>query len=309
MIIDWHTHVHSQREQALPRWKGQCPATIDNVLRLHDEVGLDISVISNSGHYLKEFAREDAVGEIRESNEYLAKVRDQHKNKIVALAVAIPGGGDDHLRELERAVKQDDLRGVLISSSHRRAYPDDDDAKSFFQLCCDLDIPVFMHPPSVGFGEERMKEFRLASSVGRPFDSCLALARLIVKGLWEQFPKLKFVASHLGGGICEIIGRMDYAYELRDNPLILGPYGPPVHITKKPSEYLRMIYFDTVAYHAPAIKCAIETVGADRLIFGTDSPMLVALKQRGRTVIDELGLDAKDKATVLGGNAKTLLKL
>ena len=61
MIIDWHTHVHSLREQANPFWKGQCPATIDNVLRLHDEVGLDLSVISNSGHYLKEFTREDAV--------------------------------------------------------------------------------------------------------------------------------------------------------------------------------------------------------------------------------------------------------
>src|SRR5204863_313491 len=83
-----------------------------------------------------------------------------------------PGCGDDHLRELERAVKEDDLRGVLISSSHRRAYPDDDDARPFFRLACNLDIPVFMHPPSVGFGEERMKEFRLASSVGRPFDSC-----------------------------------------------------------------------------------------------------------------------------------------
>ena len=59
MIIDWHTHVHSEREQAMPRWKGQCPATIDNVLRLHDEVGLDLSVISNSGHYLKDFSRED----------------------------------------------------------------------------------------------------------------------------------------------------------------------------------------------------------------------------------------------------------
>ncbi len=65
--------------------------------------------------------------------------------------------------------------------------------------------------------------------------------------MFEEFPKLKFVASHLGGGICEIIGRMDYAYELRDNPLILGPYGPPIYITRKPSDYLRMIYFDTVA--------------------------------------------------------------
>lgn len=309
MIIDWHTHVHSPREQASPRWRGNCPATIDNVLRLHDEIGLDISVISNSGHYLREYPREEALPAIREANQYLASLRDKHKDKVVAFAVTIPGGGDDLLRELERAVRQDDLRGVIFTSSHRRAYPDDDDAKPFFRLCCDLDIPVFMHPPAVGFGEERMKEYRLASSVGRPFDSCLALARLIVKGLFEEFPKLKFVASHLGGGISEVIGRMDYAYELRENPVILGPYGPPVYITKKPSEYLRMMYFDTVAYHAPAIKCAIETVGADRLIFGTDSPQLVELKRQGRDVIDQVGLDAETKKMVLGGTARTLLKI
>src|SRR5436305_6615207 len=291
MIIDWHTHVHA----------GKPPATIENVLRLHDEVGLDVSVISNSGHYLKAYTREEAVPAIRESNEYLASLRDQHKDKLIALAVAIPGGGDAHLRELERAVKEDNLRGVLISASHRRAYPDDDDARPFFRLACDLDIPVFMHPPSVGFGEERMKEFRLASSVGRPFDSCLALARLIVRGVFEELPRLKFVASHLGGGICEIIGRMDYAYELRDNPLILGPYGPPIYITRKPSEYLRMIYFDTVSYHAPAVECAIKTVGAERLIFGTDSPMLIALKRRGLDLIGEVGLNAAEKENVLGG--------
>jgi len=161
----------------------------------------------------------------------------------------------------------------------------------------------------VGFGEERMKEFRLASSVGRPFDSCLALSRLIVRGIFEEFPTLKFVASHLGGGICEIIGRMDYAYELRDNPLILGPYGPPVYITRKPSDYLKMVYFDTVSYHAPAVECAIKTLGVDRMIFGTDSPMLVALKKRGLDLIDQLGLAAADKQMVLGGTAKKLLKL
>src|SRR3954452_23176500 len=87
MIIDWHTHVHSLREQAAPFWRGQCPATIDNVLRLHDEVGLDISVISNSGHYLKACPREEALPAIREANECLALVRDKHKDKIVALAV------------------------------------------------------------------------------------------------------------------------------------------------------------------------------------------------------------------------------
>ena len=304
MIIDWHTHVHSSREQS-----GPFPATIENVLRLHDEVGLDLSVISNSGHYLKAYAREQALPAIRASNEYLASLRDRHKDKIVAIATTIPGGGDPLLRELERAVKEDGLRAVLINSSHRGAFPDDDDARPFFQLATELDIPVFMHPPSVGFGEERMKEFRLASSVGRPFDSCLALARLIVRGIFEDFPRLKFVASHLGGGICEIIGRMDYAYELRDDPLILGPYGPPVYIRRKPSDYLRMIYLDSVCYHAPAAECAIKTVGVDRLIFGTDSPQLIALKQRGLDLIGQLGLNAQDKDKVLGGTAKVLLKL
>src|SRR5262249_59306762 len=99
MIIDWHTHVHSQREQAAPFWRGQCPATIDNVLRLHAEVGLDVSVISNSGHYLKDYSREEALPVIREANRYLASLRDQHKDRVIALAVAIPGAGEEHLRE------------------------------------------------------------------------------------------------------------------------------------------------------------------------------------------------------------------
>ena len=289
-------------------WQGKCPATIENVLRVHEANGLDISVISSAGHYLRNFTREQAVAELRESNDYLAGLRDAHKGRVVALATSIPGGGDDHLRELERAVKQLDLRGVLISSSHRGAYPDDDDALPFFELCQSLDIPVFIHPPSVGFGEERMKDYRLASSVGRPFDNCLALSRLIVRGIYERFPRLKIVASHLGGGICEIIGRMDYAYEIRDEGYFLGTYEPML-ITRKPSDYLKMMYMDTTSYHAPAIRCAAETIGADRLVFGSDCPMLLSLKPKALAVIDELTLPKETKAKVLGGTAKMLLKL
>jgi len=200
------------------------------------------------------------------------------------------------------------LKGVLISSSHRGAYPDDDDALPFFELCETLDIPVFIHPPSVGFGEERMNIYRLASSVGRPFDNCLALSRLITRGIYEKFPKLKIVASHLGGGICEIIGRMDYAYEMGDEAFFLGTYEPML-ITRKPSDYLKMMWMDTTSYHTPAIRCAAETIGADRLVFGSDAPMLLSLKGKALAVIDELKLPAAHKASVLGGAAKMLLKL
>ena len=70
-----------------------------------------------------------------------------------------------------------------------------------------------------------------------------------------------------------------------------------------------MMYFDTVSYHAPAVECAIKTIGADRLLFGTDSPMLLALKQKGLDVIEELGLDNASREKIVGGTAKKLLKL
>jgi aminocarboxymuconate-semialdehyde decarboxylase len=153
-----------------------------------------------------------------------------------------------------------------------------------------------------------MSDYRLASSVGRPFDNCLALARLVVRGIFEDFPTLKLIGSHLGGGICEIIGRMDYAYELGDEAFFLGSY-EPLRIKRKPSDYLKMMYFDTVSYHAPAVECAIKTIGADRLLFGTDSPMLLSLKQSGLDLIRTLDLDDRSKRDILGGTAKTLLKL
>ena len=96
----------------------------------------------------------------------------------------------------------------------------------FFQLASELDVPVVIHPPSVGFGEERMRDYRLASSVGRPMDGALAISRLIVRGIFEKLPKLKLVGTHLGGGICEMIGRMDYAYRLQDEAYFLGSYEP-----------------------------------------------------------------------------------
>ena len=308
MIIDWHIHVHPPKEAARPFWRGKCLAMIENVLALHDQARLDISVISSAGHYLRNFSREEAVPMVRESNEYMAALRDKHKDKIVALATSIPGGGDAHLRELERAVKQDDLRGVLISSSHRGAYPDDEDARPFFALATALDIPVFVHPPSVGFGEERMHDYRLASSVGRPFDNCLALARLIVGGIFEDFPGLKLVGSHLGGGICEVIGRMDYAYNLLDFSFFLGPYEPML-IKHPPSHYLKMIYFDSASYTPLAAEMCLKTIGEDQFLFGTDSPPMIPLKLQGLKMMDQIGMTPGQRAKVMGGNAARLLKL
>jgi aminocarboxymuconate-semialdehyde decarboxylase len=307
VLIDWHTHIHSPENQAKPYWQGRCPMTLENVLAAHALAGLDKSVISNAGHFLR-FCKtvDETVAGLAESNRYLAKCRDLHPDKLVAMATCVPGGGEECLRELERAVKQDDCRAVIINSSHQGHYPDADEAKPFFRLVTDLDIPVFVHPGDST--TPATADYRLASSISRPADNCLSLARLIVRGIFEEFPSLKLVGSHLGGGICEVIGRMDYAYSLQDFAFFLGAYEPML-IKHPPSHYLKMMYLESTCYHPPAARCAIDTVGIDHFVFGTDSPPLFVLKREGVDLINHIGLSDAEKNKVYYENARKLLKL
>jgi aminocarboxymuconate-semialdehyde decarboxylase len=163
-----------------------------------------------------------------------------------------------------------------------------------------------MHAPSSSFGEDCMRDYRLISSVGRPADECLSLSRLIVRGIFEQFPTLKLVGCHLGGGICEVIGRLNYAYELGDAAFFLGPY-EPLLISKLPGEYLKMMYMDTAAYHWPAVMCAIQTIGVEHMVFGSDAPPLAPLLPRARQLIEELPISQTDKEAILYHNAARLV--
>jgi aminocarboxymuconate-semialdehyde decarboxylase len=310
MIIDWHTHLIPPLESGKPAWNGRCQMVIENILGAQEQAGIDITVASNTTHYLQRRSPPDALEALRQSNRYLAEIQDRYNGRIYGLASILPGGGEKHLRELERAITEDGLKGVLVTSSFKGVYLDDPEVRPFFDLAARLDIPVMIHPPTVGFGEERMREFRLASSVGRPFDSCLALSRLILYGVLEAFPTLKIVATHLGGGITEVIGRLDYNYALQTEGFYARDEDiAPMLIKRRPSEYLKNIYLDSVCYHLPAAKCAIETVGVDHFVFGTDAPPLTPLKQLGLDMIYQLPLDAAGRDKVLAGNARKLLKL
>jgi aminocarboxymuconate-semialdehyde decarboxylase len=281
--------------------------TLENVLAAHQLAGLDKTVISNAGHYLRWCkTTAETVEALESSNRYLAQCRDKHPDKLVAMATCVPGGGDEVLKELERAVKQDDARAVIINSSHQGHYPDADEAKPFFKLVTDLDIPVFVHPGDST--TPATTDYRLASSISRPADNCLSLARLIVRGIFEQFPNLKLVGSHLGGGICEVIGRMDYAYNLPDFAFFLGSYEPML-IKHPPSHYLKLMYFDSASYWAPAAQMCLKSVGAEHLLFGTDSPPMIPLKMQGLKMMDEIGMKPAERDKVMGGNAARLLKL
>jgi len=307
MIIDWHAHVYPPELAKERRWGGTTPLTIENLLEAHEKAGIERCVVSNTIHYLKDKTHEESLSFLQRWNEYAAEIQQKYKDRVIVFTSTLPCGGASFMKELERAIVEYGLHGVLINSSHQHAYPDDDQAGPFFELVGSLRIPVMMHAPSVGYGEERMRDYRLASSVGRPFDECLSIARLIVRGVFERHPGVKFVGCHLGGGICDVIGRMDYAYELGDLASGLGSYEPML-ITKRPSEYLKALYMDTVTYHPPAVMCAYQTVGAEHLLFGSDAPPLLPLLPRAKQIIEELPITTAERADIFANNAFRLLQ-
>jgi aminocarboxymuconate-semialdehyde decarboxylase len=319
MILDWHSHIYTPEEAAddLRTWDGHtgpkwgergCPMVLENFLRAHRENNIDVSVVTNAAHYLRGKRPEEELPSVQAWSDYAAKVQQDHKGVLYAFATILPCGGPAFIKEAERAIRQLGLKGIFIHSSHKGHYPDDDEARPFWELVQDLDVPVMIHPPHLGFGEERMKEYRLASSIGRPFDLCLALGRLIVRGILEDFPRLKIVASHGGGGICETISRMDYAYELQDEAFFLGPYAP-MKIKHKPSHYMKMLYMDTVCYNPPGAKLVLDWLGPDRVLYGSDAPPLTSLKPRAIKLIRDLDIPDGDKAKIFWSNARRLLKL
>jgi aminocarboxymuconate-semialdehyde decarboxylase len=308
VIIDWHTHVYPPEYANSPRWEGRCPMVLDNVLEVHERAGVDLAVISNTAHYVGGRPDDEVFKGLQRWDEYSAEIAQKYPDKTICFATTVPGGGDRYLKELERAVKEYGLRGVLINSSHQGHYPDADEARPFFDLVTELDIPVMVHAPSSSFGEECMRDYRLISSVGRPADECLSLSRLIVRGLFEQYPTLKLVGCHLGGGICEVIGRLNYAYELQEEAFFLGPY-EPILISKEPGEYLKMMYMDSAAYHWPAVMCAINTIGIDHVVFGSDAPPLAPLLPRAVKLIEDLPISEADKQAIFYDNAARIIGL
>jgi aminocarboxymuconate-semialdehyde decarboxylase len=172
-------------------------------------------------------------------------------------------------------------------------------------LACELDVPVYLHPPGVTFAKGYLDQCRLDETIGRGFETAVALGRIIMLGVLDRYPRLKLVASHIGGALLGVFGRLEYSYELREHPL----YTLPVELTGPPSSYARRVWVDTVAFWQPALRAAVETFGVDRVMLGTDTPPLPFPLAKSVEHVRALGLPPEQEAAILGDNAVALFRL
>lgn len=303
MIIDCHAHL-------MPKswFHPKSPKSIfdlDGLFREQDEAGVDITVFGNN--WIRSPEGADALHVVKEFNEHAAELTAKHPKRLLGLACSVPFGDEAILKETETAVKAYKLKGIMVNSSVNGEYLDSPRAAPFFQLVTELDVPLFVHPPKFTIGNEKMEIFRLPEMVGRPFDTTLSLTRFILTGGFEKFPRLKVVCAHVGGALPMLPGRLGFGYELRHDTSF-GPWEPDV-MTRPPATYIRQLYFDTVSLHPPAVTCAVETIGVDHVVFGSDSPPVPIALKRSVEVVNAMKVSVEDKQKILGGNAAKLLGL
>lgn len=303
MVIDCHAHL------APKSWfHPKSPKAIFDVNWVMDEqgkAGVDITVFGNN--WIRTPDGAEPLRVVQEFNEFAAEISAKYPKNFLGLACSVPFGDERVLKETEKAVRQYGLKGIMVNSSVNGEYLDSPRAVPFFELVTDLDVPLFVHPPKFTIGNEKMEIFRLPEMLGRPFDTTLSLTRFILTGGLEKFPKLKMVCAHVGGALPMLPGRLGFGYELRKDPSF-GPWEPDV-LTRPPASYIRQLYFDTVSLHPPAVLCAVQTVGADHVLFGSDFPPVPIPLKRSVEVVEALSVSKEDKEKILGGNAAKLLGL
>jgi aminocarboxymuconate-semialdehyde decarboxylase len=96
------------------------------------------------------------------------------------------------------------------------------------------------------------------------FDTTLAITRMIFEGFFDKYPNLKIIASHGGGTLPYLVGRFEKGDEVE--------IPARRQMKRKPTDYLRHIYYDSITYNLGALKYLISVVGSDHVMFGTDWP-------------------------------------
>jgi predicted TIM-barrel fold metal-dependent hydrolase len=238
-------------------------------------------------------------------NREVAAIQRRYPGLFFGLAHAPPFGADGNFDELRRAIVEDGLKGVAMTSTFAGLYPDDSAYRPFYETINELGVPIFIHGAACPVDVPNLEPYNLGHSLGRGVDLALVTARLLFGGVLSDFPNLRFLIGHLGGVFYAMVERLlDDAASRPENRIPARDY----------RALLRRMWFDT----APAIwngsaeiDHAVKTLGTDRLCFGSDFPFAPngAAIVRALAALHGVGLPASEERAILFSNAAELFGL
>jgi aminocarboxymuconate-semialdehyde decarboxylase len=265
-----------------------------------DEQGIDMEALSiNPFWYRAE--RDQAAEVVRIQNDRLAEFCATYPDRFVAFASVALQYPELAVEQLVHGVKKLGLRGAAVGASVAGLEFSDPKFHPFWAKAEELGVLIFIHPQSTPDLANRLKgNGWLANTIGNPLDTTIALSHLIFEGTLDRFPDLKICSAHGGGYLPSYAPRSD-------NSLRVAPeMDTGVKLKKKPTEYLRQMYYDTLVFTSEALRHLAAEVGSNRLVIGTDHP-IPWQSQSVDHILKAPGFSDKERRMMLGETAAKLL--
>ncbi len=265
----------------------------------------------------------DTVELCRIANDSMAELVYKYPDRFIAAIACLPLNDiDAAIQELDRAIKQLKFKGIQITTTIMDKPLDSPEFDPLFERMNYHNLPIQLHPRSMRSGARTFDESNPADRVALraqvafnwPFETTIAMGRLVFSGILEKYPDLKLVTHHLGGLVpyhIERVVHFSQANEMRfgvDNM-------PEAHLRTSYTDYYKMFYADTACYGAtPTLMCGHAFFGADHMLFGTDAPFgdnMSGARIIPETIqsVEEMQITDKERRMIFEENARKLFRL
>ena len=292
---------------------------VDSRLRILDEFGDYVQVLTLPMPPLEILAGPDKSPRLaKEGNDGLAELVQKH-DRFLGFGAALPMNNcDAALKEMERSLDELGAFGVQLYSNAAGKPLDAHEFQPIFQEAARRDIHIWIHPArGADFSDyqtESKSLYEIWWTFGWPYETSVAMSRLVFAGYFDRFPALKIITHHMGGMIPYFEGRVGYGWDQLGKRTSDVDYVSLLKSMKKrPVEYFKNFYADTALFGAgPATKCGLEFFGVEKVVFASDMPFEPAPGLYARETIkcvEALDLSKEHKDKIYRGNAEKLLKL
>src|SRR3954447_6784367 len=329
MIIDIYTHILPDRffremSRASPKLEN-IGARLRGVKKLFD-LDLRFAEMDTLGDYrqvislpnppLEEIAQGETAQQLaRVANDAMAELVAQHSKRFPAFVAAVSlDDVDAALKETERAITQLGARGIQIFTNIAGHPLDEERFAPAFAAMTAYDLPIWLHPARTAampdYAAESKSRFEMWWCFGWPYETTVAMARLVFAGVFDRHPDLKIVTHHLGGGMIPFFdGRIGAGMEVLGSRTIEEDHSKVLSSLKRPHlEYFKEFYADTAMFGGTyGLPCGIEFFGGDHVVFASDAP-LAGIPMHVKA-LDGLNLDAVTYKKIMHGNAEKLLNM
>jgi 2,3-dihydroxybenzoate decarboxylase len=274
-------------------------------LKEMDEVGIDVQVISHGAPATQRMDPTTAVTLAREANDRLHQAVRAHPDRFAAFAALPTPDPEAAADELERTVKELGFVGAMVHGPTNGVFFDDRRFWPIFERAQQLDVPLYIHPsvpvPAVidAYYRDYLADFPGLQSAGWGFtvETATHAIRMVLSGMFQEYPNLKIILGHMGESIPFSIWRI--------NNGLSRPGNKPLKFRETFSSHFWITTSGN--FSTPALLCSMMEMGVDRILFSIDYPFVE--NPPGTQWMEQVPLSAEDRQKILNGNAARLLRL